>query len=240
MSLIDHINSFFFSLSPILPHMIRNICILSAIVLLAGCILDDGAKQGREYVPGKPLQTVHAPNRTGSMLAVNEGITAGNADDDEGALSHFEKAIELDPGYGYAHMQKARALRELGKINDSVRSFEMSVQLEPDNQDAWYEYGILVFSSGDAEGGIIAFEKVIKMNDTYPGIWTAKGSAHGKLKEYYRALEAFDKAIELNPNNAVAWSDKGRALYFLGREDEANDAIAKAVELDPYVDSKSG
>ena len=127
--------------------------------------------------------------------------------DNEDAVEHFRKALELDPGFALAYSglgdaYAQRVLRFASPHAELQRSYEMS-------------HKAIALDAGLAEG------------------YKALGLAHLVAGTYRESLDASKKAVDLNPNHATATANLGAVLLFLGRFDEALRWYHRAAELDP-------
>jgi adenylate cyclase len=131
---------------------------------------------------------------------------------DEVAASrnYFQKAIELDPGYGkpyakiaWTHMTDVN----LGWSEDTSRSLAKaqefaSLAIAHDDEEAW-------------------------------GHWALAGH-HLCCGRHDRAIAEYNRAIELNPNDADVLNDFGQCLSYAGRALEGVQVVHKAMRLNPH------
>ena len=128
------------------------------------------------------------------------------------ALSHFERAVDIDPNYAAAHT--GIALNHWGQMvvgladprqamQRSVAAAREALRLDPANSDAHH---------------ILA--SYYALNDF----------------DWVKAEQHFDRALELNPHSLWAFHCKGiYLLYPLGRLEEAIEGQNQALEIDPLT-----
>ena len=133
-------------------------------------------------------------------------------DDQAKALSHFERAVEIDPNYAAAHT--GIALNHWGQMvvgmadprqamQRSVAAAREALRLDPANSDAQH---------------ILA--SYYALNDF----------------DWAKAEQHFDRALELNPHSLWAYHCKGiYLLYPLGRLEEAIEGQNQALKIDPLT-----
>ena len=133
-------------------------------------------------------------------------------DDQAKALSHFERAVEIDPNYAAAHT--GIALNHWGQMvvgmadprqamQRSVAAAREALRLDPANSDAQH---------------ILA--SYYALNDF----------------DWVKAEQHFDRALELNPHSLWAYHCKGiYLLYPLGRLEEAIEGQNQALKIDPLT-----
>lgn len=148
------------------------------------------------------------------------------------AVNAYDKAIDLNPGNLDARLNKAMALHQAGKANESVAAQNEAVK------------GAISFL-GDLNQSVQVFNNVIEpATSSSPAelaeAWDQRGfllaDLAGPLGDnvsmYEEAIAYFDRAIELDPQRKSAWINKGAVLGTrLNRYDEALLAYEKAIEL---------
>lgn len=130
------------------------------------------------------------------------------------AVSSFDQAIVLEPGYYEAWDRKADALNRDGKFTLALSASSEALTLNPDYVTGWINRGQILYNIG------YYYEDQI-------------GDPEKADQYYAEQLLAFEKAVELDPGNAEAWFNKGYALAGLKRYDEAMAAFDKVESLDP-------
>lgn len=125
------------------------------------------------------------------------------------AVSHFKRAIELDPKYALAHVGLADAYGLLDYYGDISTAESVSL-IEP------------------------AVTEALSLDPQLGAAYTAKGALFGRQNDLDNAIENYLKAIELAPGYATSYHWLAE-LYRIPRQrpDLAWPLITKAVELDP-------
>ena len=136
-------------------------------------------------------------------VAYNDGIQFVKADDYNGAIEAFEKAIsicnevgaEADEIKSMASQQlpaqyykSAMAIYKEKKLDESIKRFEKTAEIAKKYNDAGIEK---------------------KANKMIPQLYNVKGGTYLKKKDYDNALKNFDIAIEKDPEFAKAYYSKG-------------------------------
>ena len=129
--------------------------------------------------------------------------------DNEVAIDHFQKALELDPRFAlaYAGLGDAYAQRAL--------------------RFGWPQSSL--------DSSLEASRKAIALDPELPEGHKALGLAYQGMGTYRESLEANRRALELSPNHYPAVANLGATLFFLGRLDEALPWSQRGFELAPTV-----
>lgn len=148
------------------------------------------------------------------------------------AVKAYDNAIDLSPGNLDARLNKAVALHQAGKINESVAAQNEAVKAA-------------ISYLGDLNQSVQVFNKAIEPVTSSSPVVLAEAWDHrgflladlagplgNNMSMYEEAIKCFDRAIELDPQRKVALINKGAVLGTrLNRDDEALLAYEKAIEL---------
>jgi TolB-like protein/tetratricopeptide (TPR) repeat protein len=152
-----------------------------------------------------------------TSLAAYEYILKANAlpwDDPNGAAEAtrlIEKAIEIDPGYGFAHA--LLAFQCFGTWYDDPSDSDVALQ----------EAYVLAKRAGELD----ANESIC---------FSALANVCLRRRSFDQALQYARRAIELNPNNQWNRADMGYTLIYVGQAEAALASFKHAREIDPYFD----
>jgi TolB-like protein/DNA-binding winged helix-turn-helix (wHTH) protein len=132
-------------------------------------------------------------------------------DDHKRAIAHFERAIQIDPGYAAAYAGLSMAWQKLGIQGGAAAP---SRNVEPQAR--------------------AAASRVLELDDRLPEAHVALGHLQFALDwEWARAEKSFQRALELDPNNLDAHLNYALLLMALGRFPESLAEIRTAEQVDP-------
>jgi serine/threonine-protein kinase len=167
--------------------------------------------------------------------------TIARADIDS-AISHFERATELDPQFALAHSALGscyvnRVLKGLGEANDhekALSAFNKALALDPKLLEARMHMLFIYLTQGQKQK---ARKEAELLRDEYPndvGVQFTRGVIARLDSEYERALRCFDRMVRLNPNERVVTSyNRARIFMYQQRYEEALDEINQGAEMEP-------
>ena len=130
------------------------------------------------------------------------------------AITEFQNAIDLDPGFApaYAELSSAYAL------------------------SVFYRYEVGVDSYGLAARSLAFADHAIALDDNLASGYAARGYLGALLGRSADAVAAdFDRAAQLQPNAASIPSWRARSLAQMGRFEEAFAEASRAIDLDPLA-----
>jgi TolB-like protein len=156
--------------------------------------------------------------------------------DEERALDHFERAVELDPGIAEAWIGLIPLYLRLYDPPDVKRAREAvdrALAIEPDNPEAHVRLGMVLGSEGEGGLGWLEVERALELGPDNPlalAVTAGKAHADGDLD---RAIELQSRAVAIDPLHIVNRGNLAVFLEHAGRLDEALVQARKADELSP-------
>jgi serine/threonine protein kinase/Tfp pilus assembly protein PilF len=152
-----------------------------------------------------------------SSLEAYECVLRGNAlpwDDPASAAEAtqlFEKAIQIDPGYGMAYGLLAimRVHAWKNQTGDSWAYLDEAYQLA---------------------------RRAVELDDSESTCHSLLAQVYMYRREFEPALQHIRRAVELNPNNQWNLADMAYVLGYAGEAEQALNWSARAKEVDPYFD----
>jgi TolB-like protein len=152
-----------------------------------------------------------------SSLEAYECVLRGNALPWDDPVSRaevtqlFEKAIQIDPGYGVAYgllaMMRVRAWNE--QAGDSAAYLDEAYKLAL---------------------------RAVELDDSESTCHSMLAQVYMYRRAFEPALRHMRRAVELNPNNQWNLADMGYLLGYAGEAEQGLSWFARAQEVDPYFD----
>ena len=157
------------------------------------------------------------------------------------AVDHFERAIELDPGFALAYVGKAdsySAQTDNGNLSPQDAYtlagplIDKALELDDQLTEAYTALGQNLKNAGDYTGAEIAFRRALELGPNY-------ATAHHRYSMFLRSsgqyeggLEHIQRAFQLDPLSPVIQTNIGTVLVALDRPEEAISQFQKIIEMD--------
>ena len=151
----------------------------------------------------------------------------------ETALASYNVALQLDPYYSDAYINKGVALHALHQYRGAIEAYRLGLQLSPDDASAYQNLGLSLSALKRHKEALEAYDRAIELHPTRTKAYTCKGMALSALKRYDEALITCDLALQLDPDDADTYAWKGDILVKLKRYEEAMLAYERASRLNP-------
>jgi tetratricopeptide (TPR) repeat protein len=139
-------------------------------------------------------------------------IKAGETDNYEDKLRLYDEALNLDPLYVNAWIQKGFALSRIGMPTEALACYDRALEIDPENPGIRCLKGFAFKDLKDFEKSIECYNEVLKINPEDVFSWYQKGLALESLGRYGEAMECYDKALEVDPTDALIRENKLRLL----------------------------
>ena len=119
------------------------------------------------------------------------------------ALNEIEKAIEIDKTAEYLNL-KGLILAELGRYDDSKKTYMAALELEPEYSELHNNLGLLFLKMKKLDEAVLSFEESVKKNVNNALAYVNLGKALIELEKFDEALSAYNRALEIDPGNHEA------------------------------------
>jgi tetratricopeptide (TPR) repeat protein len=136
----------------------------------------------------------------------NSAVRALQEGDPEEALRLVNRAIEIEPKFCKAYVNKAGILNELGRMDEAIAALHAAVQLNPDYAEAYLPLGVLLEKTG------------------------RKDEAAAR---YAKARDLYETKLQKAPNDAAAVIDRAIALFLLNDRRLALNSLKEFLAKNP-------
>ena len=197
---------------------------LGALTWRQSAIYADPATFWRAAITANPYAWL-AHNNLGSAL-----FELGQVDE---AIGHFQRALEIEPGFAKAHYNLAGILRDRGQIDEAAIHFQRALEIQPNYSTAHYNFGEILRQNGRLDEAIVHFRRAVEIHPEYADAQNALGATLLRKGQVDEAIIHLQKALELRPDRAEDHNNLAGVLWQRGRVAEAITHYHKALALRP-------
>jgi Flp pilus assembly protein TadD len=220
----------------------RVVLVVVAAVILAALITY--AHEQTSYWRNGELLWTHALDCTSdnALAHYNLGdalLKKGSLDE---AIIHYQKALQINPGYAEAHNNLGVTLFQKGSVDEAIAQYQKALQIKPDNAEARNNLGNALLLRGKVDEAIAQCQKALQMNpDNAEALnnlaWLLATSPDAHIRNGVQAVQHAERACELTHYWEILPIGTLAAAYAeAGRFDNAIATAQKACALA----SKSG
>ncbi len=149
------------------------------------------------------------------------------------AVSQFQEALRLKPGYVPAHISLGIALLNQGHADGAISQFQEALRLNPDDARAHNNLGNALDKNGQTGAAISQYQETIRLKPDDFGARYNLGIALLSQGQTGAAISQFQEALRLKPDDADARINLGIALFNQGQTGEAISQYQQAIRLKP-------
>jgi len=164
-----------------------------------------------------------------------------------GALSHFDRALELQADYVSALVGRGRALQGLERDDEAVGAFQSALALDPSLNDLPRQIAVLQFRSaergiaqarqaarsGNVEQARQLYGRALEASPESAFLYRELGALERQAGRLELALELFRRAVSIDTADAVSLQQIAEILEQQGQLDEALKAYDAALRIEP-------
>jgi tetratricopeptide (TPR) repeat protein len=154
----------------------------------------------------------------------------------EEALAAYEKAIQLDPGYGIAYRMKGYTLHALKRDEEALAAYEQAIALDSTDAGAYSGKGDVLYGLKRYEEALTTYEQALHVDPDFTQASNGQAIALLFLNREEEALAVYDHIIRSGDDPSYVWMaylNSGTLLASLSRYEESLAAFEAASRLEP-------
>jgi tetratricopeptide (TPR) repeat protein len=127
----------------------------------------------------------------------NRGLEKAQQKDYAGAIAEFTTAIQQNPDFSKAYLQRGLAYYDSGAILQAVYDYNVVIKLDESSGKAFYFRALARLALKNIPGALEDVERVIKIDDNHAAAYDLRGILRRKQGYIQDAIANFKKAAEL-------------------------------------------
>ena len=143
----------------------------------------------------------------------------------------FKRAIQLNPGYSFAHNFYAVILPALGRFNEAFAQIKKAHDLDPLSLPINTNLGWLLYLARRYEESIQQYLKTIELDDGFALAHRRLAQTYQQTQRFSEADAEFRKAVALSGEDVELISARGHFYAVVGEHDKADEALKQLESL---------
>jgi tetratricopeptide (TPR) repeat protein len=229
------------------PGHIVSLDQLALIALTRGSIETDKAKADAYYQEGIDYTTqILKVKKENAIAWANRGEAYSNLGNYEQAEADLTTAIELDPTYARAFIERGYARVFLDKPADALADEGQAVAIYQQDPKAFEERGqevavlyatrlFVTLYAGEYQTAVQDATTLVDQGSETPWVLSMRGQAHLELGELDAGVADLNRALVLDPEFTLALARRGYGAFLQGDLDRAqidlDDAATRVATL---------
>jgi Tfp pilus assembly protein PilF len=148
----------------------------------------------------------------------NLGLAIASLRDDERALDHFRRAIELEPAVPDARYNLASTLAKLGRADEAVEQYREAIRLRPNYAAAHFNLGNLLARGGRFEEAASEFREALVHDPDMHAACRNLGLALRQMDDWAGAVRAWSFGLARHPDDPSMMVELSQARLAAGDE----------------------
>lgn len=175
--------------------------------------------------------TVEAQTAKQYFKAGEDFAKANNYQD---AIAQFSKAIELDPDYDKAYINRAFAFSRTGEHKSAAEDYDRALVFDDKDEELFYFSGKEWHLAGNNQFALVKLTSAINMKKNFLEAYQVRQTVFMDIEEYDQALADCQKCLKLN-DDEQAYFNLAQVYEKLGMLNEAEQAYKSSLQKNRRV-----
>ena len=155
------------------------------------------------------------------------------------AVEAYERALEIEPDYGFAHNNLGNALDKVGRHEEAIGHFRKALELDPAYSEAHHNLTNVLVEENRLEEALEHAREAVRLRPDFAEAQNNLGNLLTRRGDAAEGVSHYRSALELKPGYAEAHNNLANALVALGRLREAISHYSEAIRIRPdYPDAR--
>ncbi|KAF9294222.1 anaphase-promoting complex subunit cdc27 [Linnemannia elongata] len=166
------------------------------------------------------------------------GNTYSLRNENDQALKCFQRAIQLDDRFAYAHTLSGHEYKGLEEYDKALTEYRTALSIDDRHYPAWCGMGDVYIKVGKSDLALIHYKEAQRLNPSNTVVIFLVGIVQERMNRTTEALRSFEEAIHLQPGHAMARFEKAKVQKEMGQYTEALkelDVVHKIAPTEPRV-----
>jgi tetratricopeptide (TPR) repeat protein len=174
-----------------------------------------------------------ATNEESSFAHNNLGLALAERGDVMQAITHFRRAVQIDPAFVEAHTNLGHFLVLQGLRHEAISHLRWALKIDPAYTNAHNTLGNILADKGETDEAIAHFRKALQRKPESAMTHYNLARVLAKRGDLEDALTHYRRALEINPADADARNNLGLLLISRGNFEEGVNQFREALRRNP-------
>ena len=159
------------------------------------------------------------------------------------AIEEYERALELDPNYGYALNSFAYMYSDMGEYEKSIEYFKRYASVNPEDANPVDSMAELYFRMGRLDEAIAKYKEAVEIRPDFFTTYSRIGYIYALKEDYQQAIEWCEKDIAAAPTpgtKITGYYWKAIFDYWMGNLDQSLNDCRILLELGEATEREFG
>lgn len=147
----------------------------------------------------------------------------------EDAIDQYTKAIELDPEFDDAYINRARAYSQTGDHASAAVDFDRALAFNEKDHELYYLSAREWYLQGKSKVSLAKLNQAIERKRNFLEAYQLRADVYMDLKQYEKALHDYQKCLRINEDEE-GYYHLGTAYENLGMLKEAEEAYQQSID----------
>jgi tetratricopeptide (TPR) repeat protein len=170
---------------------------------------------------------------TDAVRLLCSGIEKQDGGDIDGAMSDFERALELQPDLTEAHLMLGIGYYHKTDDTRALEEYDKYLAVIPDNFHAWSNRAAVFLRTGDLAAARADIDRALALNADDPVLLGNRIVIAREAEDWSTVISDSTWLLEHFPTQAIWLVERGRALGAESRLAESLADLERAVNLEP-------
>nr|XP_043621457.1 cell division cycle protein 27 homolog B [Erigeron canadensis] len=157
--------------------------------------------------------------------------------DHETALKNFQRAVQLNSRFAYAHTLCGHEYVALEDFENGIKSYQNALKIDTRHYNAWYGLAMIYLRQEKYQFSEHHFRRALQINPRSSVIMCYLGTSLHALKRNEEALAMMEKSITADKMNPLPMYQKANILVSMENFDSALQVLAELKEYAPHESS---
>lgn len=163
------------------------------------------------------------------LSAAKDARLAGDLDRALALYNEYAERVPEDP-IGWVNL--AAALRDRGRVEESLAAIERCLQLDDTRAEAHAMRGAIQATRGNAVAALESFDRAVELRPDMAQAWLDRGEILHALRRYADAEASFSEYVRIRPRDAVGFLKRGESRLGSGNLVGGKEDLEQALQLD--------